>query len=258
MAWHRSCQLVYVISAARIMVSAIMRAYFLPFNLSCHSVLLSRQRLTSRIFLFESSRICRVFSTIDANNQHRNGQQQYNLARNIAACMSTPETPKPLPFELPPELADFLRTTDVACLMHATNQGTALVVKLPSPDILSIRGRVPMELRHELYYHPTAPVIRTVLTVYDQPETPLALETYTNIQDPDQRADFAALSAQDQLLLLFYNERLAHRLTKVLPLTEPEVVTAILADADFLLYRIPVESIDFDRAKRDVMEATEL
>lgn len=65
------------------------------------------------------------------------------------------------PSPLPPELAEFLR-----------DQGTVFVIKLPSSDIESARGRVPIHLRHELYAHANAPVIRTTLRVYDQPEAP--------------------------------------------------------------------------------------
>jgi hypothetical protein len=66
-----------------------------------------------------------------------------------------------------PELAAFLRGQEVACLMQPTTQGTAFVIKLAGREIASVRGRVPIHLRHELYSHPAAPVIRTVLTVYD-------------------------------------------------------------------------------------------
>ena len=162
------------------------------------------------------------------------------------------------PFQLPPELADLLADREVACLLQETDQGTAFVIKLPAAEIAGLRGRLPMHLRHELYAHPAAPVIRTVLTVYDQPQTPLALESYTNVQDPHQRAEFAALIAQDRLYLVFYDETLTHRLTKVLPLREPQVVASVLFHADRLLAAIPPEAFDFDRAKRAVMEATEL
>src|SRR6266508_375956 len=87
------------------------------------------------------------------------------------------------PSPLPPELAEFLRNKDIACLMQGTDQGTAFVIKLASRDIESARGTVPIHLRHELYAHPTAPVIRTNLRIYDQPNTSLALETFTNIED---------------------------------------------------------------------------
>src|SRR6266498_3213964 len=126
------------------------------------------------------------------------------------------------PSPLQPELAEFLRDKDVACLMQGTDQGTAFVLKLPTEDIESARGRVTIQLRHELYAHPAAPVIRTLLMLYDQPDRPLALETFTNIEDEDQRSNFAALSHQEALLLLFYDEELSHRLTKVVPQSDPE------------------------------------
>src|SRR6266487_3433819 len=90
------------------------------------------------------------------------------------------------PSPLPADLAEFLRDKDVACLMQATDQGTAFVLKLPSDDIESARGQMTIQLRHELYAHPAAPVIRTVLFLYDQPERPLALEVFTNIEDETQ------------------------------------------------------------------------
>jgi hypothetical protein len=44
---------------------------------------------------------------------------------------------------LPRELAAFLRTTDIACIMHETNQGTVFVVKLLATEIASLSGLVP-------------------------------------------------------------------------------------------------------------------
>src|SRR6266487_5127104 len=76
------------------------------------------------------------------------------------------------PSPLPPELAEFLRDQAIACLMQGTDQGTVFVIKLPTPDIESACGRVPIHLRYELYAHPNAPVIRTTLRIYDQPEAP--------------------------------------------------------------------------------------
>ncbi|MGH9963065.1 MAG: hypothetical protein ACREBC_39110 [Pyrinomonadaceae bacterium] len=152
-----------------------------------------------------------------------------------------------------PELAAFLREQEVACLMQATNQGTAFVIKLPGQEIASVRGRVPIHLRHELYSHPAAPVIRTVLTIYDQPARPLGLETFTNAAQPDQRDDFARLASQDQLPLLFYDERLAHRLSKVVPYQDEGQVGEILMQAESILAAIPRERFSFERAKLAVM-----
>src|SRR5256885_14959634 len=108
--------------------------------------------------------------------------------------------------ELPPELAEFLLGQQYAALLHATNHGTVLVVKMPRHEIESVRGRVPIEIRHELYAHPTAPVIRMVTRIYDQPDSSVALETYVNVADEDQRSDYGELAPQQELTLLFYGE----------------------------------------------------
>ena len=160
--------------------------------------------------------------------------------------------------ELPSDLAAFLRTKDVACLMHETNQGTVFVVKLPNSEISTLSGRVPLSIRHELYQHPAAPVIRTVVRIYDRPESPLGLETFTNVEQEDQRADFARLARQEQLLLLFYDEGLTHRLTKATGNVDPETIRHILETADAVRAAIPDDRYDFDRAKADVIARTTL
>ena len=96
------------------------------------------------------------------------------------------------PSPLPPDLAEFLRDKLFACLTHPTDRGTVLLVKMPTADIESARGTVPIGLRHELYDRPSAPVIRMVVTIYDQPTHPLAVEAFINVQDPQQCADYAA------------------------------------------------------------------
>src|ERR687887_359930 len=104
-----------------------------------------------------------------------------------------PHEPPPLP----PELAAFLQDKEYICLPHATERhGTVYIVKLPGKEIRSVQGRVPIQLRHELYDHPRSPVIRSVTAIYDQPQTPLALESFVNVGDTQQRQDFAALSQQ--------------------------------------------------------------
>lgn len=163
------------------------------------------------------------------------------------------------PSELPPELAEFLKGRPIAALLHGTeNQGTVLVVKLPRQEIQSVQGRVPVELRHELYAHPLAPVVRVVTRIYDQPDQPLALESFVNVGEPDQRSDYAALAEQDHLLMLFYDEQLRHSLTKQVGGLDPDAVTEVLTTADRLLAVIPETRRDFNRAKAEVMARTQL
>jgi hypothetical protein len=162
------------------------------------------------------------------------------------------------PTPLPAELREFLRDRDYACLTQGSDRGTILILKAPSADILSARGHVPIELRHELYDSPTAPVIRMVSTIYDQPERPLRFESFVNVEDTQQRAEYAALSRQDHLLMLFYDEHLDHRLTKQVGQLDRERIADVLGHAVALLQAIPDEKFDFEAAKAGVMARTDL
>jgi hypothetical protein len=162
------------------------------------------------------------------------------------------------PSELPPELAEFLRDQEYAALLHETDQGTVFIVKAPRQEIRSVRGRAPIELRHELYQHPAAPAVRMVTRIYDRLDSSLGLETFINVEDPDQRSDYAALAQQDHLVMLFYDDRLQHRLTKCVGTPNPEAVTEVLTAADRLLAVIPAGGRDFDRAKAEVIAGTQL
>lgn len=73
-----------------------------------------------------------------------------------------------------------------------------------------------MQVTHELYKLPQAPVIRSVVRIYDDPSRPLVLETFTNIRDEEQRHSFDALSGQPKYIFTFYYEQLTYRLTKAL------------------------------------------
>src|SRR5215211_6798380 len=173
---------------------------------------------------------------------------------------SSPEEPSlPLPpNQLPPELADFLRDQHYACLTQATDQGTVLVLKAPRREIESLRGTVPIQLRHELHQHPSAPVIRMVVTIYDQPARPLAFDTFINVADHQQRDDFAALSSQQELRLLFFDEQLRHQLSKRVALRDQVKLRGMLVIAQDLRHAIAENAYDFDAAKAAVMERNPL
>lgn len=173
--------------------------------------------------------------------------------------MSEYESPRrPAPDALPPELVAAIAGVEYACLTIGTDAGTVLLLKAPRIEIESARGRVPIQLGHELYDHPNAPVVRMALRIYDQPQAPLAMETFINVADPVQRADYAALADQDDIALLFLDETHQQRLAKRISHAGREVVPQVLAAADELLQRIPAEQVDFERAKQAVMEVTRL
>ena len=132
------------------------------------------------------------------------------------------------------------------------------MVKAHWPDIQSLRGHVPVRVLHQLYDHPQAPVIRTLITWFDQPSSPLALESYINVAEPDQRNDFQDLAERPELRFFFYDASLQHRLTKVVPNHDRAIITQIVATADELRSSIPEATYDFDVAKAAVMERTSL
>lgn len=163
------------------------------------------------------------------------------------------------PTPLPPELTAFLKDQGpYACLTQATDQGTAYLLKAPASEIARARGTVPMFVRHQLFGLPSAPVIRTVLTLYDVPQHPLRFESFINVAADDQRADFAALANQDQLLLLFYDEQFRHRLSKLIPAGLDRSIPEMLDRAERLRKAIPPWRYDFDTAKEAVLRTTEL
>jgi hypothetical protein len=157
---------------------------------------------------------------------------------------------------LPPELADVLQDVPAACLLQASDQGTVAVIKLPGAEIARVRGTLPIAVAHALHDHPAAPVLRTTFTLYDDPTDPLVLEAFTNIADPQQRAEFAALAQQASVRLLFYDETLTHRLTKLVTYSQSPTLPLLLEQAAQLRARIPPAQFDFDAAKRDVLEGT--
>ncbi len=77
------------------------------------------------------------------------------------------------------------------------------MTKARADKIDSVRGRVPLFLRHELYAYPSVPVIRVLLKLSGQPDNPLALEPFINGGDPQQRAGCARLAEQQELRRLF-------------------------------------------------------
>lgn len=157
---------------------------------------------------------------------------------------------------LPPMLATFLKDQQYGCLTHSTDQGTVLVMKAPRHEIERISGSLPVQVRHELHHHPTAPVIRMEVIIYDDPERPLAFESFINVEDPQQRADYADLATQPELHMLFYDEALAHRLTKSVAHSIRGTVPEVLEKADELFHAIPEDEFDFDKAKAAVMRNT--
>ena len=71
-------------------------------------------------------------------------------------------------------------------------------------------------------------------------------------------AEDAALTIQRELTLLFYDEALEHRLTKLVPVLGGVRTGVVLRHADAMLKRIRPERFDFDRAKASILGQTHL
>jgi hypothetical protein len=169
------------------------------------------------------------------------------------------ESPPLRPGELPPELAERLRAEGpYAAMLWGTDHGSAYVLKLPGHDLDRLPKRVPVQVQHELWNPPTAPVIRTVLQIHDQPQSSIVLEVFTNPAEQDQRAEFVGLSTHMQTLLMLYDEQAQHRRTIVIAPTEPATVALILTQAEAALGgRTPTHD-EFMTAKQAVTERTSL
>jgi hypothetical protein len=156
----------------------------------------------------------------------------------------------------PLPLAEFLRAHTYACLLQETDQRSVFICKAPAPEIQTLRGSIPIHVRYELYQQPTAPVIRTVVRLYDRPQNPLALETFTKLEDPQQRSEFGALADQDELFLLFFDGDVRHRLSKHVRIAGQGHIRRVLEQAERFLAGIPAEVFNFDLAKAQVMAET--
>jgi hypothetical protein len=147
---------------------------------------------------------------------------------------------------------------EYASLPQLTEHGTAYVLKAPGGEIALLTGTIPVEISHHLYRQASAPVIRTVISLFDTPDEPLVFESFVNVADPTQHQEFASLLLQDDIPLLFYDESVAHQLTKRVHNGNPEELEAILRRATAVREQIPAERYDFDTAKAAIIETTTL
>lgn len=162
--------------------------------------------------------------------------------------------------DLPSDLAAFLKSQRLACLLLGTegDDGSGFVIKAPGAEIEGLRGPLPILFRQELYHHPSSPVIRLLLRLYDRPPSSLAFESFVNIDDEEQRRDYGTLANQEMVNLYFYDEALVHRVTHQVRNSLRGNVPLVLAAALRLRARIVDDRFDFDRAKADVIARTSI
>ena len=169
------------------------------------------------------------------------------------------EQQPPLPPELSPEVVDYLSTRDVAATLVTTGEGTALVVFAPDRELAAITGEVPVGVAPELHLTESAPVIRFVTRLFDVPDDPLVFEAFIDPGDPEQRAQFAALTEQETLPILLYGHDLDQVARTELPIPQERgrELGTMLAHAEAWVRGIPRGGYDFAEAKDAVIAQTE-
>jgi hypothetical protein len=159
----------------------------------------------------------------------------------------TADTFTPIP--LPEPLETFRRPIRYAVMNHATTDGAVLIVKCPRQEIEHMRGHLPIAITWELHRAPWAPVVRLVVTVYDDQPHPFMLETFFNVADPEQLANLRDLIDTDRVRVLFYDETCTHRLSKIVTQAVEPARDEIVSQALRILAQIAPEAFNFERAK---------
>ena len=161
----------------------------------------------------------------------------------------------PPPVTLPPELDELLRPLTYALVTTGSTLGPVLIAKAPWEDIDACRGPRKIILTNELHEYPGGPVLRLVLTIEDPASGPLVLETFCNIAELDQLADWRSLLAADELRLVFFDEQHRCRLGKLIPQAPDADRAAIIPRALEILARTDPRELDFTAAKAACMAA---
>lgn len=170
-----------------------------------------------------------------------------------------PTTPSPgdpmphPPITLPPVLRQFLAPIPYGAISAMTNDGAVLVLKAPASDIESCRGAAPVRTRYELHATDHGPVVRLVLVVHDRPDAHLTFESFCNVLDARQLAEWEDLLSRPYLRVLFFDQDLTHRLSKRISQPVDLASRELLPRARRLLALIDPAALDFDQAKASVM-----
>lgn len=163
-----------------------------------------------------------------------------------------------MPVILSPDLRGFLyaHPGDAALLLSSSDDNlTSLVVKTTSNTIQTLRGDVPIRYQWTVWDTPWARVLRLEMTIYDRPQAPYALETFMNVENPEQLADLRRLTLQKYLQIHFFDRRCRYKFTKRIA-QDAETRWSLLQAIDLALvtHKELNGSWDFDRAKVEVMK----
>jgi hypothetical protein len=147
-----------------------------------------------------------------------------------------------------------LRTQASACVLHYSPRGTLVILKTKGADLATLQGHTFVRVTHDLHSKPTAPVIRSLFQWSDRTGATLRFEAFTNVADPQQRADFRRLAGQNHFHVLGYDERLELAVTRRVDNSTRREMVQIAEMADKLQTLIPDEEYDFEAAKQRVLK----
>lgn len=163
-----------------------------------------------------------------------------------------------MPVILSPDLRAFLyaQPGDVALFLSSADDNlTSLVVKTNTNTIQTLRGEVPIHYQWALWDTPWARVLRMEMRIYDRPQAPYALETFMNVEDPEQLADLRRLTVQTHLQIHFFDRRCRYKFSKRLA-QDAETRWSLVQAMDMAL--VTLKGLnggwDFNRAKTEVVK----
>lgn len=152
--------------------------------------------------------------------------------------------------ELPKEIREVFENTGYGCLAAETDIGVVHLCHAADNDIERFAAK-PMLYQWQLIEMPTAPLLRFVVAILDQPQNPYRFESFLNIADETQSNILVQLARQDKLHLAFYGDDLSHHFTTTLEPSPQQwrQLDELVWRASQHWHGIPPEQRDFDQAK---------
>jgi hypothetical protein len=118
--------------------------------------------------------------------------------------------------QLPDNLRQALLAYDSPmALITEVNHETAIVAKMPSADLAGFRG-ASVAYHYELAQYDEGPVLRLAMNILDDPNQPFGIETFLDVNKPEDLALAEKLADQATLTLHFYDFGLTYQFSKQL------------------------------------------
>lgn len=158
---------------------------------------------------------------------------------------------------LPDEMQAVFEKMGYGCFAAERADNTvAFITHASDRDIRQFRG-APVLYEWQYIAMPTAPLIRHLSVILDNPASPYRLEHFLNVGDPDQARGLSRLVSQPELSFDFYGEEFEYAYSTVVPHPAEirEGLAARVRKAIEYYGEIPAARRDFDRAKAEFQRA---